>query len=73
MKFDNIGRLKLFPVDVYYNKSSLDRIIYLSQVNILEDVTVKREKSNRPCVYANNKFYKYKIKMKACIIKICQQ
>ena len=56
MKFDNIGRLKLFLMGVYYNKSSLSRIISLSQVKILEDITVKKEKSNRPCVYANNNF-----------------
>ena len=40
MKFDNIGRLQLFMMDLYCSKISLDTIISLSQVKNWEGVTV---------------------------------
>ena len=52
MKFDKIGRFKLFTMNVYYNKSYLATIISLLKLKTLEEITIKKDtKRKRPCVY----------------------
>ena len=56
MNFDNIGRFKLFPVNVYYNNSYLNTIVPLSQGKTFTYIIFKMDtkKKEGMCVYVND-------------------